>query len=293
MVDRRKSLKIKEDWAKRVWRDTVSDADSSQLDVDRRVSKIERELTQRSENEFGVYLVGCSALAHAKGKQAIKEFSNLRTADGWRRIAESLIYSLTEFKIDYALRFPSKSSLEMDRAGLIYCTAIVLKSREVAEWAANFIIETERNSKSKMRPVDPNAFQYLCYQFASETCPAKSQPVWGQALSASFYGPLLEARGIDEVQAAIGPAVVARAGLTLPTVSDETPFEWSPFNLFPVDILAILLMRHSDQIEFDFGCMESPLCHPPVELNWEKPEIVQRIEARIREEHEYPAIDWR
>lgn len=293
MVDRRKSARIKEDWAKREWRDIVSDADSTPLSIERAVSKIEKELTLPTENEFGVYLASLNALAVAKGKEAIKSFNDLRTIDGWRQIAECLTHTLTEFKIEYALRFPHKSTLVMNRAALIYCTAIVLKSREVAEWTANFIVETEMSSRSKIRPAHPNAFEYLCYQFASETCSVKSQPIWGQSLSASLYGPLLHANGIDEAQAAIGPAVVARASLTLPTLSDQPPFEWPPFSLFPIDILAILIMRHSDQFELDFGCIESPLCHPPVALNWEKPDIVQQIEVRIREEHEYPEIDWR
>lgn len=35
-----------------------------------------------------------------------------------------------------------------------------------------------------------------------------------------------------------------------------------------------------------------PACHPPVELHWEKPEILRRVEDRVREEYDYPEIDW-
>jgi hypothetical protein len=56
--------------------------------------------------------------------------------------------------------------------------------------------------------------------------------------------------------------------------------------------LAVLLIRHAEQIHFDFGCIESPLCHPPAEIGWGKPRLLARLEDRIRERYDFPEVDW-
>lgn len=293
MAIKRPQLKIKEDWAKREWRDILGDAKSAEEESTRALMGIESELANPTVVEFGGYMVGCRRLAEAFAKLAIREFNESRIDAGWNYISDVLVFKLTEFKIAYAMRFPFKYTGIMADAALMFATSLALKQREVGEWTARFILETEADPKSKMRPPDPNEFECLCYQFAAEVCGFSSKSVWRDTIQESFYAPLWNADSLEEAQAALGPVAVARAMLCFESFSDYPPFEWPPFNLFPIDILAILLMRHSDSIEFDFGCLESPLCHPPVELRWQKPGIVERIESRVREKYEFPTVDWK
>lgn len=290
---KQRKLNIKEDWARREWREIVNDAQFTKEFRLQRLEKVERELSAPSQVEFGAYITGCGSLSFLNAKLGIQEFAASRIEDGWKLISEGLIYKLTEFKIQFAMGFPCAYSGVFREAALVFATAIAIGSKEVRDWLAPFILETEANLKSKLRPKEPDEFEYLCLLLAAEVCGVSSKQVWRDAMDASFYAPLWNATSAEEVQTALGPIAITRAKLCLESLCDYPPFEWPPFNLFPMEILAVLQMRKFDHLQFDFGGIESPLCHPPSELTWEKPAIIARVEARVRELYNYPTIEWK
>jgi hypothetical protein len=284
--------RIKKDWAKREWRSIVSNSDFFQSDIRRVTKKIDSELSEPTENEFGKYLSGSASLAALTAAHAIEMFDASRVDMGWELIATSLQYFLTEFKLDFAMGFSHAHPGVMNRASLIYCTALATKSRSVGEWTARFLVETEAKQGSKLRPQPPNEFECLCFQLAAETIGVKAKPEWSTATGMGMYYPLWSADSIRDIQDAIDLLAVNRAALSLELLNDYPPFETLPFTLFPVEILAVLLIRHAEQIHFDFGCIESPLCHPPAEIGWGKPRLLARLEDRIRERYDFPEVDW-
>ncbi|HBE63606.1 MAG TPA: hypothetical protein DDX19_12885, partial [Rhodopirellula baltica] len=124
--------RIKKDWAKREWRSIVSNSDFFQSDIRRVTKKIDSELSEPTENEFGKYLSGSASLAALTAAHAIEMFDASRVDMGWELIATSLQYFLTEFKLDFAMGFPHAHPGVMNRASLIYCTALATKSSATA-----------------------------------------------------------------------------------------------------------------------------------------------------------------
>ena len=64
------------------------------------------------------------------------------------------------------------------------------------------------------------------------------------------------------------------------------------FDLFPVDLLAILMVNHSGIPRFDFGPLESPLCDPPLPFPFEPEPLARRVLERVAEQHEVPDVSW-
>ncbi len=291
-MDKRKP-NIQEDWAIQQWQDVVNDSASARDVRLLKLKRIGKELSEPTPMEFGVYVAGCASLAVSSAKLALQEFSNSKIVEGWKLISDALIYKLTEFKIKYALGFPCADPGVLNDASLLLATSLAINSRDVGEWTAQFILETEANPKFMLRPKEPNEFLCLCYLYAAEVCGSGSKKVWRNAIDDGFYSPLWNATSIEETQEAIGSVAITRAKLCLESLCDFPPFALPPFNLFPVDILAILRMQDFENVEFDSGGLESALCHPPVELPWKKPTTVERIEARVREKYDFPTVDWK
>lgn len=285
-------MKVKADWAKRAWKDAISNSDNIASDIHTSIRDIESQLINPTEIELGTYIVDCGFLSVNTSRCAIVKFNNKETADAWLLLAESFVYALTGFKIAFAIKIPNGTPRDLNRGSLLFCSALALKCRPVAEWTARFILDVEANPKSKLRPQEPDDFQCLAYLFAAEVTGSTIKRQWREQLDAGLYGPLLRAETLAEAQAALPELAIARGALVLESFMAYPPFEWPPYDLFPIDILAILLMRHTDMAEFDFGCLESPLCHPPAVLNWEKNDLIRRVEARVQSLYEYSHVDW-
>ena len=107
-----------------------------------------------------------------------------------------------------------------------------------------------------------------------------------------FYDGLVEAESAEDAQRELDRLVVERVRLVSPSFADYPPFEWSPFDLFPVDLLAILMVNHSGIPRFDFGPLESPLCDPPLPFPFEPEPLARRVLERVAEQHEVADVSW-
>ena len=244
-----------------------------------------------SRLEFGVYVHDIQSKSLSLDALATITLNEGSHDNGWQLLNRSLQFNLASFRIAAAMGFPRSSWCDANHACLLLATAIALQSRPVATWLAKLITDSYANG-GPLREWDVSPFEPLMVRLAGGVEGGKPLRVEPAETLPEFYDALLEAESADDAQGVIDRLVVERVRLVSTSFSDYPPFEWSPFDLFPVDLLAILMVNHDGIPRFDFGPLESPLCDPPIPFPFEPDPLVQRVLARVAEKHDLADVTW-
>lgn len=266
----------------------------------RDIGRIIQELQRPSEIEMGV-CSGCfKFLGTYLGERAIHSLWEAESDHGWSLLAQSLEYLLASFKIRHAIGFPNGTPIDTDNAGKLLATAIALQSKPVATWVADVLLTSyqapprkhQRHERQVLKGWTETGLAPLALFLAG--CIHADRAVKPEPAEkfGDIYEALLAAEDLESTQAALDEFVINRALLTCEVYNPYPPFEWAPFNLFPVDALAILMVKYSSIHRFNFGGMESPLCDPPLPFPFERMPLVDQVLARVAEAQSVADVQW-
>lgn len=255
------------------------------------VDEILKELESPSRLEMGTYTTGLRFVGVAHGLRAVLKLARESDETGWRDLALSLEYLLGAFRVRTAMKYPNGTWHDTNRACLLFAAALALQSKCVATWLADVMIASY-TAGGPLKDWDHTPFETLALRLA---CSVKGiSPIRESARGpyADIYDELLSATDITATQEALSELVIKRVCLVSESYSDAPPFMWPPFDLFPVDILAVLTVNHSGIPKFDFGCLESPLCDPSIPFPYVKDDLVDRVIARVASQFPLTGVAW-
>ncbi len=172
----------------------------------------------------------------------------------------------------------------------LFCTALTYNYGAVRDWLAALLINSNENSGG-LTDLDLTPFSLLAIQLASQHLGIKVKSLPEAREHSQFYDSIMSIQSPAEMQATIEVLAIERGKLVLETQSNFPPFEHCPFDLWPVDLMAVAKLRFPEHT-FTYGVLESPLCHPPTPLPFASDPLVERILARCRETMTIPDVDW-
>ena len=251
---------------------------------------IDQELKSPSEHHFGVLRHRLTSLSISTGTFAVIASSS-GNSDAWQLLNRSLQYNLASFQVAAAMGFPRAGWCDANHACLLLATAITLQSRPVATWLAK-LITGHYAAGGPLRDWEVSPFEPLMVHLAGGVEGGRPLRVAPSEYLPGFYDGLVEAESAQDAQRELNRLVVERVRLVSPSFADYPPFEWSPFDLFPVDLLAILMVNHSGIPRFDFGPLGSPLCDPPLPFPFEPDPLARRVLDRVAEQHDVADVSW-
>lgn len=282
---------IRTDWPKRRLRELKACLEIAQQDEIRRKAKLDKELIEQTDRELGVYVGTLELLTPAVGLQGTLELMDGSIDSGWRTISHSLRMYLASFRIRQAMGFPNYDGGDTTWACLLLCTATALQSQAVAEWLADLIISSYQK-KGPLKHWEASPFIPLALRLASSVQGVELGSLPRAKKHPELYDELLAAEDAEATQAAISKLAVERVKLVSDAYIDFPPFQHTPFDLFPVEILAHLMVRYSGIAKFDFGVLESPLSDPPLPFPHAPDPLVERIMARTKTLLPIADVDW-
>lgn len=283
--------KERRDWPLKILREHrfVCESNDSRIRLD--IQKVETEIKSPSKLELGVYANRLEGLSRSVGIDALVQLCGRTSPDAWQLLNRSLQYNLASFQVAAAMGFPRAGWCDANHACLLLATAITLQSRPVGTWLAK-LITGHYAAGGPLRDWEVSPFEPLMVHLAGGVEGGRRLRVEPSEYLPGFYDGLVEAESAEDAQRELDRLVVERVRLVSPSFADYPPFEWSPFDLFPVDLLAILMVNHSGIPRFDFGPLESPLCDPPLPFPFEPEPLARRVLERVAEQHEVADVSW-